>query len=257
MINQIVEGIEQDIEIGSKVIFDDVVQGEKVEKVYEKIGTGKGEFVLIEITDKDGKHKLTTIPNFSRYLADLDRGIVFSLRSNKWLNPRANKRFGYVYSTLINDNNEATPISLHQLMMSAHKQVQPQDWQRFGLEIDHVDGIKDNNNIDNLRLIRHTEQYCSRVRKKMSEANTRRLTVEDVKAIKMTKETLEALEEYKQSDFCNHYSKELDVTYSTIENVVNGKSYKNVILSDEDIALINKLSEIMIVQKAEEKELVA
>src|SRR5690625_2359344 len=101
MINSILDGFNEEIGTDVKVIVKDKINGKCVDKVYRK--NTDGTFALIEIIDETGVHKLTTIPNFRNYLADLKRGKVFSIRANRWLNPKPNKRFGYVYSTLIND----------------------------------------------------------------------------------------------------------------------------------------------------------
>lgn len=189
MINSILNGFEEEIGKDVKVIVEDRVNGKCVDKVYQK--NADGTFELIEIIDDAGVHELTAIPNFSQYMADLERGKVFSIKANRWLNPKPNKRFGYVYSTLINDQKKSTAISIHQVMMSAHKQVKPKSWMRFRLEIDHVNGVKHDNSIDNLRLIRHTEQFCDVVRKKMSESNAKRLSKNDVRYLRLVKEVLQ------------------------------------------------------------------
>lgn len=239
MISNIVKELEHMITTEDGVIMKDKINGEIVEKVYQK--NFIGQLDLIKVKDSEGLHRLTIIPNFSRYLADLDRGKIYSIKSNRWLTPKANKRFGYVYSTLLNDDGEATPISIHQIMMSAHKQQEPKAWQKFGLEIDHVNGNKADNSIENLRLVAHKEQFCNRVREKMSRANAKRLTNEQVRYLRLMKEILEAKGEYAQNKFCNYFSEKFERTYTTIQNIVNDVTYVDVQLTDKEKELINKI----------------
>lgn len=118
--------------------------------------------------------------------------------------------------------------------MSAYKQVESKSWIRFGLKIDHVNRDKADNGVENLRSIRHTEQFCYVVRKKMSVANGMRLSIKDVRYLRLVKEILLVKDEYKQSDFCNYYSKKFDRTYGTIEKVVNGVTYANLQLTNKE-----------------------
>lgn len=77
MINSILNGFEEEIGKDVKVIVEDRVNGKCVDKVYQK--NADGTFELIEIIDDAGVHELTAIPNFSQYMADLERGKVFSI----------------------------------------------------------------------------------------------------------------------------------------------------------------------------------
>src|SRR5699024_10174644 len=157
--------------------------------------------------------------------------------SDKWLNPKANKRFGYVYTTLKNDNGTSTPISLHTLVMSAHLNIQPQDWKP--LTVNHIDFNKENNSIHNLELVEHRDQFCDVVRSKMGTGE--RLKSEDVRYLRLAKAVLEAKGEYKQNDFCNYFSEKLDRSYTTISNIVDGVTYTDIQLSDKEMELINKI----------------
>ncbi|MFU2014773.1 hypothetical protein ACM6Q7_06800 [Peribacillus butanolivorans] len=57
------------------------------------------------------------IPGFSRYLADISNGLLYSKRQDKWLNPQPND-VGYVYTTLTNDYGEVKVISFYKLMQA-------------------------------------------------------------------------------------------------------------------------------------------
>jgi len=111
MIYSILDEFEKEIGTDVKVIVENKVSGKFEDKVYQK--NTDGTFALIDIVDDLGTYELTNIPNFSNYLADLERGKVFSIRANRWLNPNPNKQFGYMYSTLINDQKKLTAILNH------------------------------------------------------------------------------------------------------------------------------------------------
>lgn len=204
-------------------------------KRYELIDN---EFELVSVEDENGEvSELTSIPNFSRYKANLDKGIVWSEVSDRWLDPKPNKRFGYCYSTLKDDSGKTTPISMHVLMMSAHTGMRSEEWKP--LTVNHKNFQKDDNSIGNLELIEHRDQFCDVVRSKMGQGE--RLSNEDVRYLRMIKAVLEAKGEYKQNDFCNYFSEKLDRSYTTIENIVNNRTYTEIQLSEKELEMINKI----------------
>ncbi|MEI3613723.1 hypothetical protein [Pseudogracilibacillus sp. SO30301A] len=182
-------------------------------------------------------HELTDIPNFSHYKADLHRGRIYSLISNKWLNPKANKRFGYVYSTLKNNNGTAIPISIHTVIMSAHLNKSPESWKP--LTVNHIDLNKENNSIHNLELIEHKDQFCDIVRSRMGQGE--RLSNDDVRYLRLIKEILKVKGEYAQNTFFNYFSERLYRSYTTIQNIVNNVTYQDIQLTDKEKELINRI----------------
>src|SRR5699024_2965175 len=87
-----------DYELYAELVDEDLleVETDKYVKYYKKIN---GEWVLRAVEDEDREvTTLTSIPDFSKYKVHLDSGKIYSEISDRWLNPKANKRFGYVYS---------------------------------------------------------------------------------------------------------------------------------------------------------------
>lgn len=90
-----------------------------------------------------------------------DHGEIISLpRGNTKggvLKPYVNKHNGYCYVSL-SKNNHRTSKRVHCLVMMAFNPVS----EHAGLEIDHKDKNKENNSLDNLEWVTHTENIHRR-----------------------------------------------------------------------------------------------
>ena len=84
-----------------------------------------------------------------------DDGRVFGIKRNKFLKPLFNKS-GYYYIAL-SKNNEAEMLRLHKLVALHFIGKNP-----IGLEIDHIDKNRLNNNVSNLRYISRSENQANK-----------------------------------------------------------------------------------------------
>lgn len=211
----------------------DVLQVEEKDGTIKHFELRDDKWELYALQDENGVHELTSIPNFSNYKADLQRGKIYSLVSDKFLSKGKPNYYGYCYSTLRNDNGVATPVSLHSVIMSAALQQEPQKWIDEGLEIDHKNGVKHQNNISNLRLVTRKQQYDSRVRQKMSDNAGTPLTKDEVMYIRYLAAMLEAKGEKVDSIVIHMIAKRFEKQYETIRKVINGVTHKEIGLTPE------------------------
>ena len=206
-------------------------------KHYEKVDD---KWNLYAISDEDGDVvELTDIPNFSNYKADLHGGKIYSLVSDKWLNANTPNRFGYLFSSYINDNGTRTPMSVHSMIMSAYMEMQPESWLSQGLEIDHINMDKTDNRKENLRLVTRKEQFTDEVRAKMGKGIP--LTEEQVNHIKFTSEILKAKGEFAINKVSHYFADKYEKGYVTVFNVLKNHTHKNVQLTSEQKSQVRQL----------------
>jgi hypothetical protein len=159
------------------------------------------------------------------YLADVENGRIWSNISQKWLDPKPNKRFGYCYTTLKIDG-KSKPYSIHTLIMSAHFGVKKGFWLNQGLEINHISDAPDTkqkNGISNLELKTRKQQYDDTCRAKLGKG--KRLKVNEASHILAQWEYWQQDEDNKKSTFCNIMSEEYGCSYSCIEDLINRKTW--------------------------------
>lgn len=223
---EIIKGFESEIDVGDKVVFQDKVGNEKVYKTYKKVNDNL--FELITIEDSNGKHNLTRIPDvkFDKYKVDLERGILFAESSNRWLNPKPNKRNGYVYTTL-----NGVPIAVHVVVAMSKYQLNKSEWLKEGKTVNHIDFDRGNNISDNLEVIYHKDQFCDEVRARMGKG--KKLTENEARYIKYLTAMLEASDERVDSIVIHMIAKRMKRNYETIRKVILGKTHKDVGLTKE------------------------
>lgn len=86
-----------------------------------------------------------------------DSGEVWSHKRNQWLKPKLNKKTGY-YQVNLGIGITITE-TIHRLVLLAH--VGP-DSDPAKCDVDHIDGNKLNNNLDNLRWVTTSENLQNR-----------------------------------------------------------------------------------------------
>lgn len=111
------------------------------------------------------------LENFSRYEIYPIEGKVWSYKRNRYIGNK-NKKDGYWYITLIDDNGKPHSFQLHRLIYMAVKG----DIQE-GLEVNHMDEDKDNNSIFNLNLMTHKENmnWGTAIQRKVANTDYRKI----------------------------------------------------------------------------------
>lgn len=90
------------------------------------------------------------IPNYSNYVILPNEGLVYSLKRNRFIGSK--NSCGYHNCSLYDDNGSVWNSKLHRVIYTACYGEIPE-----GLEVNHIDENKYNNNILNLNLLNHQE----------------------------------------------------------------------------------------------------
>lgn len=102
---------------------------------------------------------------FSDYIIDVENGTVFSKKSNRFIG--AKNIDGYIQVALTNDYGKIYNFLLHRLIFEESFGEIPE-----GMEIDHINTIRDDNRICNLRCVTRKENCNNHLTlKHYSEAN--------------------------------------------------------------------------------------
>ncbi|MDF2605918.1 MAG: putative endonuclease [Bacillales bacterium] len=165
---------------------------------------------------------LTPLPGpYSNYMVDVVNGRIYNLRKKRFLVSNGDRRFNYCKVTLKLDDGNFKTLGVHELVMASHLGVEDTWWKSQGLEINHISEIKSDNSISNLELCTRKENM-NKSRKKLG--GNKRLGWELARNIREEFQ----LSKDKKSTFINYYLTKIEqsFTYSAIENVLNGKTYK-------------------------------
>ncbi|MNW36757.1 hypothetical protein D3C74_137760 [compost metagenome] len=177
---------------------------------------------------------LLQVPEYSSYYVDLERGLIYSIRTGDKLKQlKTYKRKGkhnYITVTLIDDNGNSRCMGLHEALMAAREQFW--DWKYTeGLEVNHINEDKSDNTYDNLELVTREQQYTESVRKKISESkrgskhHLALLNEDDVRDIR------DRFDEWdgRKCEFTGMLADEYGVSMGCINSVVYGQTWQHVI----------------------------
>lgn len=160
------------------------------------------------------------IPNFSRYLCDIKKGMIWrkptEKSQGKWLNPKAND-IGYKMTSIINDEGKIEHVYLHEIVMSAAIEFPKIWWKTKNLEIDHRDRVKWHNNFSNLQLVTKSKNHENIEGRKPH----RRLTKDEVEYIRDDYKLWSG----KKIPFYKEKSDELGCVWQTIQYLILGYNY--------------------------------
>ncbi len=147
------------------------------------------------------------------YSFDLNNNLVYSHFSNKYLKPILNKINGY-YQINFNKNGKSQTIRLHRLIYEYNIGEIPTRYC-----IDHIDGNRQNNHIDNLRLATISQNTCNQ--KKRKDNNT------GFKNIKLRKNNTYQVRIQKNKKYV--YNK----TFKTLEEAIENRDIQLVLIHGE------------------------
>lgn len=157
------------------------------------------------------------IPDYPNY--DITpSGIVTNIKLNKVITPVSYN--GYL-SVRLSRNKKLHHKSLHRLVYRVFKGEIPP-----GMHIDHMDGIRTNNSIDNLRVVTPAENNTNRLfLRRGTEVNTNKLTEQQVMDIRKSKSNGMSGPEL---------AKQYGVAKSTINRIAKGYTWKHLPLLSID-----------------------
>src|SRR5699024_111053 len=168
--------------------------------------------------------ELYPVPGHSNYYVDLEAGRIWNNKKEFWLRANPNS-LGYCYATISSDFGESVRISVHNIIMMAYMGCDKSAWRAKGLEVHHIDNVTSNNSVLNLALVTRAQQYqCPKTKQTLANRSTKRLTKDDVIAIK----TDFADWEGTRGAFYNKWASELGMHSRAIQDVVLGNSHKDV-----------------------------
>lgn len=144
----------------------------------------------------------------NNFVVDAERGLVFSLRG-KPITKRT--RGGYVQVT-----RNSKPVGMAHRLIWEHVNGKIPD----GLQINHINGVKWDNRIDNLEVVTPSENlkhaYDTGLTSAVGEKNGRsKLTAEDVRLIRQSTSSLRTI------------AREFGVALRTVRNIRDGVSWRH------------------------------
>lgn len=169
--------------------------------------------------------KLKTIPDFPNYAISKDGKIWSKLRTdknnhnqgNKWVNPRIDRK-NYLYVNLHN-NFGAHTRRVHRLVLETYRGFRP-----TGMQCRHLNGVRSDNRINNLKWGTPQENINDRARMGMTACGERqgasKLSIEKIKIIRY----LRKVANFSLSDLAWQFG--VDIT--TIGRVVNRKTWRHI-----------------------------
>lgn len=169
---------------------------------------------VMALIDQCESSQWAILPNYSRYLIG-DCGEIISLVHNKPKKLKLTGSLRYYKTTFIfTDSGEKKGFYIHRLVALAFLGQCPE-----GMEVCHLDGVKSNNRVANLRYATRKENHADKRRHMTSPDGERhpqaKLTWSKVRAIRAAAKLM------SQRKLCQIYQ----VSPMTISRIVNNKSW--------------------------------
>ena len=102
-------------------------------------------------------NNLVDIPNYNNYKFDLELSRVYNTHTNKYLKNNLDITKGY-YRVCLSKNGKCKFLSIHRLVYMCNNPTE--DISQF--QIDHIDGNRTNNKIENLRKATNSENQSNK-----------------------------------------------------------------------------------------------
>lgn len=162
--------------------------------------------------------RMFVLPNLSSYLID-SQGNVWSVKTGKFMKPQKTK--DYLRIRLVGDDGSRKCYSVHLLVMEAFN-PKPKE----GLEVNHKDGNKENNSIDNLEWVTHSgnmkHAYVSGLQIPVNGESHGKSKLTEALVISIRTEYQTG--SYTQKDLAQRFG----VNKSTISRVISNKIWTHV-----------------------------
>lgn len=159
------------------------------------------------------------VVGYEQYFAVSSDGQIYSKRSSKVLKTRISST-GYVSFTTRLDgrNSKSVMFRVHRLVAEAFI---PNDHNKPF--VNHIDGVKTNNNVDNLEWVTHSENllHAHAIGLKVNKTGT-----ENLLAI-LSKEDVSFIRENCAKYSRRSLSKKLGVSRATVDRVIHNQRYQN------------------------------
>lgn len=158
-----------------------------------------------------------TIPGYSRYVCDAD-GNVYGVHGTR-LRPQPNRQ-GYLQISVRSDEGRMNLRMAHRLVVAAFYGPIPE-----GMWVNHKNGIRDDNRIDNLEITtpgenhRHAYAVLKRTRAIGVIANQSTLTEDSIRAIRELR---------RQGWTHKRLGQAFNVSAVSIRNIIKGKTWTHV-----------------------------
>lgn len=157
------------------------------------------------------------IKNYPNYMID-KFGVVTNINTGHALTPII--RNGY-FAVRLSKNGKVKERMIHHLVYETFKGKR-----KVGMHIDHIDCVRTNNNLNNLRMVSPAVNLSNmKLKTKGEDVNTAKLSEQDVIDIRIRK---------SKGERTLDIAKEYNVIKSTINRIINGKTWKHLPLYPVD-----------------------
>lgn len=167
------------------------------------------------------KQKLITVCKYDlkfNYFVRED-GKIYSEKSDKFLSPQLDKN-GYEKIQMISTDGKRHRYSVHRLVLENFNPVKNME----KLQVNHKDGNKRNNNLNNLEWVTNYENTLHAIKTGLRNNNG-----ENNPSSKLTeKDVYKIIDLFKEGKSCAFIAKQYNVSSSAIERIRRRETWKSV-----------------------------